>query len=127
MTIRPGRKRAEVCACGEPAFKGARCKECAREAHRILQNERRAKQAKRCKCGRKMGREASVCRKCNGADMGKRTNIRRRIKEATEPLPAVPTEYRVPMSRREALEADRPLYDAARTAFIDSIMARRRA
>ena len=73
MTTKP---KATTCACGQPTYKGARCKACFNEAHRQQQNARRAKSENRCRCGRKIGAHAKVCRECNGIRLGISTTER---------------------------------------------------
>lgn len=68
--------KAEKCACGQDTYKGARCKACFNEAHRVQQQARRAASEKRCRCGRKIGAQAKVCRLCNGGRLGEATTAR---------------------------------------------------
>ena len=62
--------KATVCRiCGDPPYKGARCKECFNQAHKEQQATRRANAGKKCACGRSMGAQANRCKKCNGISM----------------------------------------------------------
>lgn len=88
MTTKP---KATTCACGQPTYKGARCKACFNAAHREQQEARRAAANRRCRCGQPMGAQAKRCRRCNAGRIGELTTARlaeeRRAAEAGQRPP----------------------------------------
>ena len=67
MITKPKATKCRI--CGDPPYKGARCKDCFNQAHKEQQATRRANAGKKCACGRSMGAQANRCKKCNGISM----------------------------------------------------------
>ncbi len=89
--------------------------------------------ARRCPCGASIAnrsKNARFCENCSARGRKKGGRVaqekRRAVCEATRVPADTPGVYAPPMTRAEALVAERANYDPARAAWIDAVCARRR-